>query len=393
MITAETIDRITRFRADGLPVVSLYLGRRPDRQGLTSLATQASSLLHEIRPMTKDHSMRREARLSLRDDIERIEEETALERQNGTGALAIFACSGRGFYEEVELPRRVRDRVTVDADAWVRPMLAVLDEYHRTRLVVLDKESARLWELYQGEIRELGEVVESNELIDEPPPRQDDYGGWAGWDAYRVQNKEGERAKRHFRRVATILDDARRAGRFQLLAVGGHEYETQVFMGFLPHELRGAVAGTFAIDPSTATSSDIRAAADAIVDRYERDEERRWVGELLEREAAGGLAAVGLERCLWAGSVVAIQRLLVHDEVTAPGVVCDESGWFAESGDSCPICGQSTRKTDDVIDELAEAVIDASGTVEHVFAETPLQERVVAADLRFPLPPEPGREA
>jgi peptide chain release factor subunit 1 len=113
------------------------------------------------------------------------------------------------------------------------------------------------------------------------------------------------------------------------------------------------------------------------------------VAEVLEKQAAGGLAAVGLEPCLWAGSVSAIGRLLVHDEATAPGVVCEQSGWLGETSDTCPICGEPTRKSEDVIDELAQAVIDAGGTVEHVFADTPLTEHLVAADLRFPLPPRP----
>jgi hypothetical protein len=101
---------------------------------------------------------------------------------------------------------------------------------------------------------------------------------------------------------------------------------------------------------------------------------------------------VGVEHCLWAGSVAAIQRLLIHDDTAVPGVVCDESGWLGETGDTCPLCGQSTRKTDDVLDELAQLVIDTSGGVEHVLADTPLRDHLVAADVRFPLPPSPGGE-
>jgi peptide chain release factor subunit 1 len=385
MITAETIDRVTRFNGEKLPVVSVYLGLDADRRDRGSLPTRASSLLHEIRPMTEDHSLDREARLSVRGDIERIEGELAQERLK-PGAVAIFSCSGAGFYEEIELPRPVRDRVVVDGTPWVRPMLAVLDEYHRTCVLILDKESARTWELYQGEINETSEVLDQ-------ALRKPDYAGWYGLEEYRVRNKAEELAKKHFRKVATVLDDFQRAGRFELLAVGGHDYEVPVFMEFLPHNLRGSVAGTFAIDPNTATIGDIRESADAVVDRYERDEERRWVAEVFEKEAAGGNAAVGLERCLWGGSVAAIQRLLVQEGATAPGVVCDESGWLAEAGDTCIICGQPTRKTDDVVDELAEAVIDTGGTVEHVLADTPLRDHAVAAALRFPLPPRPTDQA
>jgi peptide chain release factor subunit 1 len=76
------------------------------------------------------------------------------------GAIAIFSCSGKGFYQKIELPRRVRDRMVVDATPWVRPMRAVLDEYHRACVLILDKETARTWELYQGEINETSEILD-----------------------------------------------------------------------------------------------------------------------------------------------------------------------------------------------------------------------------------------
>jgi peptide subunit release factor 1 (eRF1) len=392
MIAGDTIDRVTRFHGGDLPVVSVYLGLDADRRDLRSLATRVSSLLHEIRPMAKDSTLEREARLSVRGDVERIEAEMAEDRPN-PGAIAIFSCSGRQFYEEVELPRRVRDRIAVDATPWVRPLLAVLDEFHRACVLVLDSQTAHLWELYQGEITEHGEIHQTQQLVDEPPLRKPDYGGWGGLEERGVHNRTGELAKKHFRRVAAALDDLHRRGRFDLLVIGGHDHELPVFQDFLPHSLRGSVVGTFSIDSNTATLADIRANASAIVDRHERAEEQRWVAELLEKEAAGGNAAVGLERCLWAGTVAAVQRLLVHDEATASGVVCDESGWLGEDGDTCPLCGGPTRTTEDVIDELAQVVIDTGGTVEHVLAETPLQEPLVAADLRFALPPLPGADA
>jgi peptide chain release factor subunit 1 len=319
----------------------------------------------------------------VRGDIERIESGVTEERLR-PGAVAIFSCSGKNFYEEVELPRRVFDRVMVDGAPWVRPMLTVLDEYHRTCVLVVDKETARTWELYQDEITETGQMLDR-------ALRKPDYAGWYGLQEHHVRNKDGELTKKHFRNVAAVLDDLYRAGRFELLVVGGHEQETSAFLGYLPHNLRGSVAGTFAIDPNAATIGDIRTSAEAILERYERDEEQRSVAEVFGKQAAGRNAAIGVERCLWAGSTHAIQRLLVQDDVAVSGVVCDESGWLAESGDTCIICGGPTRKTENIIDELAQTVIDSSGTVEHVYAvNTPLRAHTLAADLRFPLPPKPG---
>jgi hypothetical protein len=389
MITAGTIDRITQFDSGGLPVVSVYLGLDADlRRDLRSMDIRLSSLLHDVRHLGKDSDLSREAKLSVRDDLERIEADLVAERPN-PGAVAIFSCSGRDFYERIQLPRKVRDRIVVDETPWVRPMTAVLDEYHRTCVLVVDAKTAHTWELYQDEIRETGEIREARELLDQPR-HQPNYGGWNGLDEDDTHNRTIELARRHFHRVAEVLDGFYRDGRFELLVMGGKDHEVPVFQEFLPHNLRGTVAGTFSIDPNTATIADIRISAEKIVESYERNEEQTWVAQVLERKAMGAPAAVGLEECLWAGSVAAIQRLLVENDATAPGVVCENSGWLAQAGDNCPVCGEPTRKADDVIDELSEAVIDAGGTVEHVYADTPLREHVLAADLRFPLPPLPG---
>ena len=67
-------------------------------------------------------------------------------------------------------------------------------------------------------------------------------------------------------------------------------------------------------------------------------------------------------------------------------MICDRSRWFAVSGELCPVCGEQTRATDDVLDELADAVVEEGGKVHHVRAETELRELIVACSLRFQLP-------
>jgi len=376
MIAAETINRIIQFQGDGLPVVSLYVpvGLGVSRREVHSRVT---SLVDRLEPLAKDRSGEHERRMSLRADIERIKERLGEERWQ-PGTTAIFSCSARGLYEEISLPRRVRDRIVVDETAFARPMLAVLDEYHRSCVVAIDKASAQVWELYLDEMRDLTRV--RDRVL-----RKRDYA--AGLAEDRVRNKADELSKRHYRRVVETLDELLRVGGYDLLIIGGHDYEVPAFLDFLTHDLRGRVAGSFSIDPTTAPLAEVRANADSIVQRYERAEEQRLVAEVLERSAAGGLAAVGLGLCLWAGSAAAIQKLLVQEGATAPGVVCDQSGWLALDGSTCPVCGNPTRRAPDVIDELVEAVIAEGGSINHVKADTELKDRTLAATLRFPLPP------
>lgn len=351
MLTAELIERIRAFEADDLPVVSLYVGLDPDPVRRAA-GTRVSSLVHELTPWTEDHSLPRAQRLSIRGDVERIREAVARERWT-PGMNAVFSCSGAGLFEEIALPRAVRDRVVVDTTPWVRPMLAVLDEYHRSCVLVMDGQAACPWELYLGELEEAGPARDHKETV------------------------EG-------------LQQLFATRQLELLVLGGEHLAVTAFEQELPKEFRERVAGTFAVDPSGATKGDIKEGAQAVVEAYERDEERRWVADVMDRAAAGGLAEVGLERCLWAGSLAAVQELLVQDGITQPGVVCDESRWLATAGEECPICGRAMRQTPDIVDELVEVVIDEGGTIEHVQADTPLQEHRLAASLRFPLPPEPS---
>lgn len=376
MITSELVENIVGFDGAGLPVASIYA--TGDR---FELPVRVRSLLRQIKPMAEDRSLEREARLSLREDIQRIEDVASRPREVG-GSVAMFACHGAGLFEEIALPRPVRDAIMVNADPWIRPLLGILDEYHRTCVVVIDKAKVQVWELYAGEMREAREV-RSRTL------RKPDFGGFAGYAEYHVRNKADTLMRVHFRNTAAMIDQLFREDGYELLIIGGHQDEVSLFTNFLPKVLRPKLTGTFAADMALVTPSEIQREAEKILAEYDLEHQRRQVDELVERHAMGGLAALGIEPCLWAGSLAGIQLLMVQDEAEVPGVVCDESGWFAVSGDSCPLCGKPARRTPDVLDELAAAVVEESGSVVHVQAETPLSKYTVAAALRFPLPPLP----
>jgi Bacterial archaeo-eukaryotic release factor family 10 len=376
MITAQTIDQLIGFRADGLPVVSLYVAIAPGTNE-REIHARVNSLLDELDESAKDDATEHDWRLSLRADIERIKVKASEEIWAPHG-LAIFACNARNLYEEVPLPQRVHDRVVIDETPFLGPMLGVLDQYQRSCVVIVDKESARAFEVYQDEMRELPEI--RDRILRKPNFA-------AGRGEYHVRNKADELNKRHYRHVAQILDELFRGGRYDLLIVGGHEFEVPAFLEFLPRELSDRVAGTFTIDPATAPVNEIRAAADTIVQRYEDDRDQQLLEEILDKHASGGLGAVGMKECLWAGSVAGIRQLLVAEGASAPGVVCDDSGWLALAGDTCPFCGKPTRSTPDVIEELVVAVIDEGGSVDHAGQDAKLADYTLAARLRFPLPP------
>ena len=198
MLQAETVDRILRLRGGGLPVLSLYARFDPDDR--RAFSSRVDEQLHEVRLLTKDSGLDRDARLSLRGDVARIEEAATQERLHPQ-AVAFFSCSGRGLFEEVELPRPVRDRNVIDETAWVRPLLAVLDEYHRCRVVVVDRGRARFFDLYQDEMVECGALLRGRTL------RKPDYAAGSAGSLRRAcpgRSRTGPRAHGNDVRVGRV---------------------------------------------------------------------------------------------------------------------------------------------------------------------------------------------
>ncbi len=163
-------------------------------------------------------------------------------------------------------------------------MLAVLGDYQRCCAVVVDRGTARAWELYLGRVRDTG----LREQLRAPRSNAS--------NERRHGNRAEELEKRHFRQVAEALERLQRANRYDLLAVGGHASEVPRFLGLLPDALRERVAGTFSVDDDSVAPATVRAHAEAILDGYELDRQRSSVAEVLATEAAGGPAVVGIAR-------------------------------------------------------------------------------------------------
>jgi peptide chain release factor subunit 1 len=274
----------------------------------------------------------------------------------------------------------VRDRVVLDATPYLRPLLAALEEYHRYVVAVVDREKAWIYEFSMGRLEEKAKA--HGRALREPNYA----GGWQGWKEDKTHHKAELLARRHYRQAAARIEEVMRRRGAEILIVGGHAETVAEFLPFLPHQLQPTVAGTFVVDPSTMSPGQLRERADEVADAYERREEQQLVAETLEKVAAGGFAAAGLEWCLMAVDEKGIQLLLIEDDEQVPGRVSDRCGWLGLDGDECPVCGEPTRKTADVIDEMATAVVDSGGRVEHVYADTELRSHVVAARLRFPVP-------
>ena len=406
MTATQTLNDLINIHADARPVVSLYATVPTDPKDQNGLRSRVNSLLDQLDPLTEDESLDREARLSIREDIVRLREAVLVEHWKPHG-IGLFASSARNLFEAVQLPGEPHDRVMVDATPWVRPIAAIVDKEHRTCLVTLDRGHAVLWEYQNEKLRQVEEI--KDRVL-----RDDDYTGgrWGGRE-WATHYTAGELAKQHFRHVGERLDrlffpEHDREVQYQTVVEGRSEHEIGAdrrydvlvvaehgdavagFVDELPDQLRGKLAGTIT-DPSVNDRGALKAQADEVLGRWERDREKQQVDHILDIEAMGGWGVTGLRKSLWAASSRGIETLLLREADEAPGVVCDVCGWLGESGDTCPISGDQLRHAPDIVDQLVQSVLRDGGEVHTLEEGIAPDARTPAAHLRFPLPPEPGQ--
>ncbi len=125
----SVVRKLAEWNPDGIPITSVYLtvdGRRYPRK--SDYEVRLDDLLRRGRAQAEAEGLSKEAHRSVMGDLEAIGSFVRDEFERGdTRGLALFSANAAGLWEEVRLPRPVRDRATVAAAADVLPLEQVLE--------------------------------------------------------------------------------------------------------------------------------------------------------------------------------------------------------------------------------------------------------------------------
>jgi len=148
MLSWEQIQQLEAFDGQGARVLSVYLDLEPKRQLRRAYQIMFEDLVKETRDKLDE-----EGREALTTEGTRVQEWLDNTEPRGKG-LALFSCTPRQLWQAYFLPVRVRDRLAFEPRPLIAPLLDVLDEYERYAVVIVDKERARLFTVFGGEIEE-----------------------------------------------------------------------------------------------------------------------------------------------------------------------------------------------------------------------------------------------
>ena len=256
-MAANTITR-TRLRrlADVNPergrVLSVFLNLDPTEfatpaarsTAVTSVMTEAAHRVEQA------DGLEHEERMALQADVERVREALMASdiAQNGTRAVAVYACGPADLLEVVRLSRPVDFAVVLDRSPYVEPLVAEAGE-ERWCVLLANRRNARL---FFGD----GGGLEETDRVEDDVHSQHDQGGWSQSRYQRGVEKEKDD---HLVHVADVAFQRYKERGFDRLLVGAPDE----LVGDVEHKLhpylRERIAGRLHLDVENSSLDDVRA--------------------------------------------------------------------------------------------------------------------------------------
>ena len=326
------------------PVITLYLNFSADRVVRADrpvFLTIFSSLRHQALEARKAYieSLPHAPRLGVPEDLRDVQDFLERYEPEGARALVIFKSDAQ-LNRVMPLPVRVADSLTIDADAYVEPLEAIMEEQHRVLVVdvAMDRTTFSVYEL--------GFEQELQSITEELPPENDPFR--PGKDArHRLTH-----VKWHFKAAAQLADRLYKERACDVVLLIGEETVVKEFEDYLPKALHDRLLASLALSPEDGPNQRRSAIERALAEQRKKEEEAA-LDELGFYQGHDRLAA-GLEMVLGAANLFLMRRLFISDDLARAGYVCRNHHFLSVKPGSCPFDSQPLLPAENVVDELIE---------------------------------------
>jgi len=402
----NVLEGIVRFRPEGLWVTSLYLHLRPEDRQDSKYTRIFKNMAREKKREIGERVASPEAIRSIEGDFEKIEN-FLLQPENlkNCRGIAIFSCSGAGFFEAVKLPYVYRNRLMVAPDPLIREIAAIDEEFGRTGVLLVDRKHIRYF------LMDTGGIAENLDFLEPLATRAHRFhSGGAGLKGAEgtfqlrlparraapnmIQHSFGEwrfhmRIKEERHRVFKIAADAAfeewKRSKFERLVIGGFlEEGLREIENHLHPYLRERLVGYIEANPSLVQPAEVWEKVLDLLKEKDREEEGKLLEEL-EELTGRGLAVNGTSRVLEMLAIGNVRTLLVPENFEKPGYLCPTTHLVSLKPE-CPLEGEKPVPVEDIVDELLEEALEQRARIE-VIVDPEIQKRIdgLAAFLRFSL--------
>ncbi|HEY3020850.1 MAG TPA: hypothetical protein VGJ32_11690 [Solirubrobacteraceae bacterium] len=348
-VDAPRLRRLAALKPQGARVLSLYLDLEPTEFATApARASELTSALDAAARMADEAGLEHDARVAIREDIERARAallDNGLDAK-GARAVAVFVCGPADLFEVVKLPRPVATHVTIDDSPWIEPLVRLGGE-PRVVVALVDRHKLRL---FHGTAESLEELdPDTRELR---PPRD---AGHVHERRHRTATED--EAASHFEHAGHALLVLLKTRGYDALVLRTRSEHRSAILERLHPYVRERIAGEISVDISSATADEVRRAAGEVLAELQARKVRDALERLREGLGRGTRAAAGLNAVLAALNERRVELLLYEQGRAQAGVVCPADGWLGVGEDECPVDGTPLERRDDIIEPAAEAAV------------------------------------
>lgn len=378
MISSAEISTLKDFAShENHPIVSLYLNvdgaKFPTR---ADYETEFSILASNIRKTVREEmSFSKDQEIWLDGELSAIGEYLAFQFQrNGTRSLVIFTCKPENLWQVNQLKIAVNNRLFVDSKPQMAPLVEQLCNFENTCVLVTNKETARIFQAFAGEIAEQTEIFDSVLKHHEQ----------GGWEQAKLQRRHGKQVRNHLKKASEATLEHYQHNGFSRVAVGVSEELWPELDRVLHPYLKERLLGRFQVDIN-ASPDEILSKVISLEEEKRRAEEASLLSSLAAELDAGRIFVGGLDDVLGMLNQRRVDLLVVERGYSEPGRKCGSCGTLEFSEKACPACGRAGESIGDVVEQAKELAVRQDARVLTIEPGHPAmaQAQRIAARLRY----------
>lgn len=374
MLDTNDLRRLAEMDTHPHPTLSLYLDLGQSREArLLSLGQMFKRKEQQLADNGKAPALKVLGQEQER--VTRLVEELPVGPHRG---LALFACQPRDLFSVYTFPLNLADRLELDPNPYIRPLVALAQDHCRALIVLLDQRQARFFLGHQGELEELATARVDNPGLS---LERDGSQGRAGDNQVARKNEEG--LSHYYKQINQTLMDLMRERDCRELILGGSKTRLEHFAPQLHPYLAQRLAGSFILDRSASPAA-VAEQARAVQAQARRRRQERLLQNLADNLGPNGQAATGLNQVLASLYENQVHTLLVRKGFATPGGACPACGRLRHVDGPCPLCGQTMHPVGDIVNLALARALDSGAEVEQVEGASALDQLGgIAALLRY----------
>ncbi len=314
----------------------------------------------------------------VKDDLKKIDKYVLANKRLFKKGLALLSSLENSFWKEYHLGIPVKNDLIIDKTPYTKPLMDILDNYQRYAVLLVDKESARIFIIHLREIVEYGEVRTAD------IPGKHKKGGWFALSQKHFERHIDYHVGMHLKEVVEKLDAFLSGEYIGRVIMGGSDEAVSLVKGRLHKKVLDKVIGTVKIE-MFAKDSDVLSKVEPIVDEYEKKKEDETVESLITTAMKNRDAVLGLDNVLHALQEQRVMKLVLIKDLRKSGYSCTSCGFLtSQKIDPCPYCKSKMEIVDYIVDLAGEKAVQQGALVEVVIENNKLLDTGgIGAFLRY----------